>query len=212
MQELLANYLFQYKQAVLPQIGTLHLRTESATSIFGEQKIAAPVSYIVLLDEMGDSVSFIEYIAANKHISIDEAAYQLNKFSEEITSLHTNNSFEIERLGKFSKDENEKIIFEGFKPPAYFLPSVHAERVIHPNESHTMLVGDTETSTAAMVDFYTEEAPVKKSKWWVWALVLFAVAIAGIAFYLNRDGSNPYFGNSNKEELKAADSTYKMLP
>ena len=38
------------------------------------------------------------------------------------------------------------------------------------------------------------------------------LAVAGIAFYLNSDGSNPFFGNSNKEELKAADSTYKMLP
>ncbi len=212
MQELVANYLFQYKTAVLPHVGTLRMVMEPASSIFGEQKIAAPIPVITFNEGENEDTNFIEYIAAHKHISAEDATSQLKAFSEQITSLQTNNGFSIANVGKFSKDDAGKIIFEEIKVPSYFFPPVHAERVIHPNDSHSMLVGDKETNTAAMVEYYTEDEPAKKSKWWVWALVLFAVAIAAVVLYYNGEGANAFFGNAQKYEIMDAESTYKLLP
>ena len=76
MQKLIADYLFQYKKCALPQIGTLKIKTTPAESVMGEQKIKAPVSSIYFTDEITDSRNLTEYIAANKNVSVEEAAYQ----------------------------------------------------------------------------------------------------------------------------------------
>jgi hypothetical protein len=212
MQKLIADYLFQYKKCALPQIGTLKIKTTPASSIMGEQKITAPVSTIYFTDEITDSRNLTEYIAANKNVSVDEAVYQLKNICTDISSLNNNDKFLLTGVGEFYKAGNGKISFHTINLPAYFAPPVYAERVIHPNDSHAILVGDTETDRNTMAEYYTEDEPVHKSKWWVWAIVLFAVATALIVVYANDKNSNSFFGISHKYDVPAATKTYKKLP
>ncbi len=212
MQKLLADYLFQNKECALPEIGTLYIKNSSASSIFGERKISAPIPIIEFKDDVHSTEHVETYIALQKNITRDEAAYQLRKVVEDIQTLPLGQRLEIPNAGKFYRDENEKIGFIAEEAPAHFFPQVVAERVVHPNDSHTMLVGETETSTAAMAEYYAEEEPAMKSKWWIFAIVSFVVAAAAVGFYASNKNADSFFGTSNKFELNAADSTYRMLP
>jgi hypothetical protein len=212
MQKLLADYLFQYKQCALPEIGTLYIKNTSATSIFGERKISAPIPVIAFSDDVHGTENVEAYIALQKNITRDEAAQQLKKIVADIQALQLGQQLEIPNAGKFYKDENEIIGFVAEEVPAHFLPQVVAERVVHPNDSHTMLVGETETSTAAMAEYYAEEEPTMKSKWWIFAIAAFVVSAAAVGFYSSNKKADSFFGASNKIEAGTADSAYRMLP
>jgi hypothetical protein len=212
MQKLLADYLFQHKQCALPQIGTLHIKNTAASSIFGERKIFAPIPVIEFNDNVHATEDVEAYIALRKNITRDDAARQLKKMVDDIQALPLGQQLEIPNAGKFYKDENEKVGFIAAEVPAYFLPQVIAERVVHPNDSHTMLVGETETNTAAMAEYYSEEEPAMKSKWWIFAVVSFAVAVAAVGFYVSDKKADSFFGATNNIEVGVADSTYRLLP
>jgi hypothetical protein len=212
MQQLLADYLFQNKQCALPQIGTLRIKNRAASSIFGERKISAPIPVIEFSDNLNSTEHLESHIALVKNITRDETELQLKKIVEEIQTLPLGEHFEIPNAGKFYKDENDKIGFIAFEAPVYFLPQVGAERVVHPNDSHTMLVGETETNTATMAEYLSEEEPSLKSKWWVFAIVSFLAAAATVGFYMSDTSTASFFGASNKIEVHSADSTYRMLP
>jgi hypothetical protein len=213
MQKLLADYLFQYKKCALPQIGTLQIKNIPASSIFGERKISAPIPVIEFKEEIHSTEEVEAYIATHKNITRDAAADLLKKMVEDIQALPLGQRLEIPNAGKFCKDENDKIGFIAEEAPAHFLPQVIAERVVHPNDSHTMLVGETETNTAAMAEYFSEEdEPVMKSKWWIFAIVSFAIATAAVGFYVSAKNAGSFFGASNKIEAVVADSTYRLLP
>ena len=212
MQQLLADYLFQNKQCALPIIGTLHIKNTSASSIFGERKISAPVPVIEFNDDIHSTAHVEAYIALQKNITREDATQQLKKFEQNIQALPLGQRIEIPNVGEFYKDENDIIGFTAALAPAYFLPQVAAERVVHPNDSHTMLVGETETNTAAMAEYFSEEEPIMKSKWWIFAIVSFVLAAAAVGFHASNKNANSFFGASNKIEANAADSTYRMLP
>lgn len=212
MQKLIADYLFEYKQCALPQIGTLKIKRDAASSIIGEQTISAQVSTIYFTDEITDSRNITEYIAANKNISTEEAAYQLKNICKEISLLNNEENFDITGVGQFYKSGNGRVSFTSVALPAYFSPNVYAERVIHPDDSHAILVGDRETDSNTMTEYYTEDERVKKSKWWVWALMLFVIAAGLVVFYLNDKSSNSFFGIQHKYDVAPAAETYKTLP
>jgi hypothetical protein len=212
MQQLLADYLFQNKQCAFPQIGTLHIKNTAASSIFGERKISAALPVIEFNDEVHSTEHVEAYIALQKNITRDDAAQQLKKMVEDILALPLGQRLEIPSVGKFYKDENDKIGFIAVEAPAHFLPQVVAERVVHPNDSHTMLVGETETNTAAMVEYFSEEEPTMKSKWWIFAIASFTVAAAVVGFYASSKTADSFFGAANKIEVSVADSTYRILP
>jgi hypothetical protein len=212
MQQLLADYLFQNKQCALLQIGTLRIKNTAASSIFGERKISAASPVIEFNDEVHITEHVEAYIALHKNITRDDAAQQLKKMVEDIQALPLGQRLEIPSVGKFYKDENDKIGFIAVEAPAHFLPQVVAERVVHPNDSHTMLVGETETNTAAMAEYFSEEEPTMKSKWWIFAVASFTVAATAVGFYVNDKTADSFFGASNKIEVGVADSTYRMLP
>jgi hypothetical protein len=212
MQKLLADYLFQNKECSLPEIGTLYIKNTAASSIFGERKISAPIPVIEFNDDVHSTENVEAYIALQKNITRDEASHQLKKMVKDIQALPLGERLEIPNAGKFYKDENEKIGFIAEEVPAHFLPQVTAERVVHPNDSHTMLVGETETSTAAMAEYYLEDEPTKKNRWWIFAIVSFVVAAAAVGFYASNKKADSFFGASSKIEVGVADSTYRMLP
>ena len=212
MQKLLANYLFQYKICALPQIGTLHITSESAALEMGVQKIHAPLNEIIFTNDITDSKNLTEYIAVNKNISFDEAAYQLQNISNEILNLNEAEEFSINCVGVFTKSQNNKLLFIEVKKVEIFTPSVYAERVIHPDDSHAILVGDRETDRNSMTEFFSDSAGIKKDKWWIWAAVIFFLSAVMIFIYFNNDNKNSSFGVSNKYEISQPTYQYKNIP
>jgi hypothetical protein len=211
MQKLLSDYLLQKKYCALPNVGIVQRKTNAATSVFGDQKIASPISIYELVDDQILNNDFAKFVASQNHITQDEAIEKVKLLSEEISNVKQHEFYTIPFVGAFTKNEDDKIIFSDVKIPEIFAPQVYAERVIHPNDSHTMLVGDTETNTTAMMEYYAAEESSKKVKWWVWALIIAAIAIAGLAYYFFTDNHNASFGNANKINFFTKDSTYKFV-
>ena len=212
MQQLIANYLFQYKNCPLSQVGTLHLQSASSTSEIGTQKIIPPSHTISFSKDITDSKNLTEFIAANKNISVDEAAYQLRNISEEIINLKEQEEFSLKGVGVFLRSQNDNLIFSQVQTDVSFAQPVYAERVIHPDDSHAILVGDKETDRNTMTEFFTETEPLKKNKWWIWAAALFVLSIVLISVYLNNENQNKSFGISHKYELSDASNQYKNIP
>lgn len=211
MQDLLSSYLFQYKKCPLPGVGSLVIRRSEAEIIAGEKRITAPAEEIIFSGDELNADDLIWFIAAQKNINKEEAAYQLNRYCEAIKNLEGGDKTNIANTGDFYKDADGNLAFIGVKP-SFAAADIYAEKVIHPDRSHAILVGDTETTNVAMNEYYAEEAPAPKSKWWIFALVLFAIAAALIIYYYNAPGHNSNFGISHSYENDSAAKTYKALP
>ena len=211
MQELLASYLLQYKKCPLPGVGSLAVHRSEAVIISGEKRITAPAEAIIFSEETSNADDLYDFIAAQKGISKEEAAYQLGRYCEELKQLKDGEKASIQHIGTFYKDANG---CPAFIPEQVSLSAqdIYAEKVIHPDRSHAILVGDTETTNVAMNEYYAEEEPKAKSRWWIFALILFLIAVALIVFYLNDPAHNRNFGISHQYEVDSAAKTYKTLP
>ena len=195
MQQLIASYLFQYKSCPLPGLGTLYIQNTSASSDFLNKSIAAPQPIISFHTKETDAGSMVDYIAANTKSSVLAAIDALGKYCNQLKSeLNANNIAAINMVGSFSADAGGRIQFKSTQLPAALLPPVIAQRVIHPEAEHNMLVGDKETTNTEMTEYYTE-TPVAKNYWWIWALVLAAAALVTLLVYYNDNLAGSSFGN-----------------
>ena len=117
----------------------------------------------------------------------------------------------FDSIGSIQKDAGGKIFFTK-QEHLTFLEPVIAERVIHKNAEHTMLVGDKETTSSAMNLLLNEEVETKNSSWNVIALILLVIALLVIFlhFYASPPGSFAT-GNQNTFPVQQPTSTY-LLP
>ena len=190
MQQLIAQYLFHNKNCSLPGLGTLSVETSNASSDFVNKQILPPVPSITFSPLDSDADDFVNYIATNEHKSYGESMDQVNHY----VSLLKQGQL-INGVGQFLVDASGNIEFKAAEINSNLLLAVKAERVIHPEAEHNMLVGDKETTNTQMTEYYTEETVVK-DRWWIWAIVLGIAGIAAILIYLNDSNSNDLFGSA----------------
>ncbi len=198
MQNVLANFLFQYKHCTLPSVGSIQIVTKAPTYIFGEQIMEGLQSSLHFSTNEKDGTKLLSFIAVQKNIDSDVAEELLNTFAKSIKNLPINQTFVWPNVGIFSKINNDDISFEAIPESAIFYPSVTAARVTHPNASHSMVVGETHTNTTDMALQLATKAAPNFFKVWLAAIVLFATAIAIIIFYLVSNKAFNHFGNATK--------------
>jgi hypothetical protein len=208
MEELIQQYLFQKKECPLPSIGTLLIKEGNTVSWFGDHKLAAPVPHIEFDRTEIPAENFIAFIAAQKHISHTDAAATLENYCRDLQNMDTYGQTVLDHAGKFFIDHNGSLVFKHVEVPKIFLPAISVQKVIHPNTSHTMRVGDTETTTAVMAEYYSEAKDIKKEKWWIAAVLLTLITASILFFYFNGDNHNAAFGNAQPVISKPATETY----
>ena len=98
-------------------------------------------------------------------------------------------------MGSFFVDASGKINFKQQELPAAFTQPVFAERVIHPDAEHQILVGDKETTNTVMTELLAPKSATK-DRWWIWAIVLGLIGIATIVFYFTAFKGTSAFGNA----------------
>ena len=174
MFDLIAPSFFQKKQCHLPGIGSLLLITHPAQTDFVNTQIKAPVQEIKFISVTDDENIFNEFSAISELMK--------RKLDEEGTVV-------LNGGGAFTKDDSGDIHFEALQLDDIYTPPVTAARVIRQDAEHNILVGDKETNTVAMTEYFNE-TPVLKDRWWVWAIVLGAIAIAALSFYFYTHGWN----------------------
>jgi nucleoid DNA-binding protein len=212
MQELLTDYLFQNKKCPLPGVGNLAIHRQEAQIFVTEKRITAPQEEIFFSADETNADDLHDFIAAQKRITNEEAAYQLKRYCEEIKNISDSRNLIVENAGEFYKDADGNLSFTGVVLPPSFSPDVFAERVIHPHETHAILVGDTHTTNAVMNEYYAEETVSNRSRWWIAAIIFGVIAAGLIGYYFNDKSGTNTFGNASKHTAAPASKTYHIIP
>jgi hypothetical protein len=185
MHYLIASYLFQNKSCPLPGLGTLWVSPGKAETDFLNTVIKAPSPRIVFEPGENDPGNLVDYIAGKTNRPVEQIPGNLAQFCDNLkTSTTSNKPAALNGVGNFFIDSSGKINFRSAQLPNAFLQPVKAVRVIHPEAEHQILVGDKETTNIVMNEYFNE-APVKKNRWWIWAIVLAVLALLIILLYLN---------------------------
>ena len=196
MHQLIASYLFQHKTCPLPGLGTLSVRTGNASTHFLNKSILAPQPAIVFDTKETEADALLDYIAGKANINIYEAIERLGQFANHLkTTIQSGGPALLNGVGNFSMASSGAIVFEPVPVPEIFVQPVIAERVIHPEAEHAILVGDKETTNTEMTEYFSEST-AQKSRWWVWAIVLGVLAIISLIIYMNGAGILSRFGNA----------------
>lgn len=209
MEHLIADYLFKHRNCPLPGIGCLHINQQPASFILGEQQVTPPIPVISFSSQEKSSKSFIQFIAYNKGLQLPEAEKQLTDYCHSLDSLDAYSEKLIPAIGKFYVNAEGGLIFKPVNLPEELLPPVQALKVIHPDATHAIMVGDKESNSAIMTEYYSEAAPVKKRRWWIAAVILALIAIITIVVYFFND-RNGMFGNAQKTAPAAEPKTYSI--
>ncbi len=207
MEQLITAYLYEHKNCPLPSIGSLQLTAGSATYLPGENRITAPVAVVSLTEKELPTHSLVDYIAVHKKITALEASAKLGIYCEQLKAIEAGSESVLPSAGSFFVDEDGKLQFRSESLPANYFPDVVAERVIHKDVAHNMLVGDTHTNTTAMTEKLQETTP-QKSRWWIAAIVLLAAGIIGLVIYYSQHGLHT--GNGNRVSPKTEAKTYSQ--
>ena len=187
----LNSYLVQHKSLSIPGLGTIYVERIPAQSDFVNKQIIPP-SYHYRFDRYFDAPDkdFFTYLASQKEIADYEAIRWYNEWAYELRNkIRTDHEVKWENVGTLRTDVSGEIIFEPQPNLINFLHAVPAERVIRSNAEHMVLVGDKQLTTTAMNDYLHEETVyVEKESWWIYALILAAVAVVVIFFHFFRSG------------------------
>lgn len=211
MEELIQSYLYKNFKCPLPQVGTLKVTSIKAVAWYAEKKIVAPRQQVNFLDAVSPAEDFISFIADRKSITESEAIKLLDEYCKNLKNLPASEESQLSHTGKFFVNAEGVLVFKANEIPGYFLPPVHAEQVLHQDASHNMVVGDKETNSAEMAAYFADAANSRKEKWWIAALILAAIGITALLFYLNKHGFQlNMFGNDEKIIPAVSTNTFQQ--
>lgn len=204
MKEILLKYLLQYQQLGLPGIGFLQLYIRASQTDIVNKRILPPTPSSRLTPDVPvpAEADQVRFIARTMQVAEDVAERQLEDFcSAALEGIKKGVPLEWEGFGTIRKGIAGEMTFELTTKSIFAFPPVEAERVIRTNAEHTIQVGDTEKTNFEMAELLQEDAPEhRKSRWWVWALLLAVIGISVLAYYLYQHNGDPG-GLRNQEPI-----------
>ena len=139
MLELISSYLFLHKSCPLPGIGTLHIEDLPAVTDFTNKKISAPLPHISFRTEEIGIEGLLAYLLKNSNTDKGQAGSTIMRFCEDLKNdLTQKKHASLPEIGEWNVDDSGQINFKPAELPPFFLPAVHAERVIHPDAEHAI--------------------------------------------------------------------------
>lgn len=207
MENLLTDYLYEYKNCPLPSLGALVLQPGHAKNIPGESKMLPPIPFIELEEKEINHNSLVDFVAGKKKISTEEATALIYLFCNRVKRLEAFEELPLATAGSFYMDVDGRLHFKSVALPAAFFPEARAERVIHPDVAHNVLVGDKETNSTVMTEMLNVEV-ISKSKWWIAALVLGLLVIILLVAYYSQNNSGHWGNAMPVVPAKASNSYY----
>jgi nucleoid DNA-binding protein len=202
MQELITSFIVQSKECRLAGIGMFRSITVPAEPDIASKKISPPVfEKLFSGKEEKTSDELVKYIAAKKNSSFDEAFSNIKEWCES-TKAKLKNGEEIffQSLGSLKKESSGNVLFRNQNSMVFFEP-IAVERVIHKNSDHKMLVGDKETTSSVMNQyFHVEETEVKRSHWKIISIILLGIVILLLFLYFYQN-SFSFFATGNHVKI-----------
>jgi nucleoid DNA-binding protein len=212
MLDLITSYLIQAKECNLPGIGSFKIITKPASVDVANKKMFPPADEIIF-SERTDKISddLITYIAHKKNIDSTASKEEIKSWCKSIKEkIASGEEISFNSIGSIQKDADGKVFFTRQQYLTFFEPVI-AERVIHKDAEHAMLVGDKETTSSAMNLLLHEEVETKNSSWNIIALILLVIALLVIFlhFYNSPPGSVA-IGNQNTFPVQQPTATYLL--
>lgn len=204
MVQLIRIYLLQNKSVSIPGLGTIYVERLPSQSDFVNRQLLPP-TYHFRFDKYFDAPGkdFFTYLAARKEVPDYEAIKMYNEWSMQLrNSITADEVTMLEGVGSLKRDASGEVVFEPAGHLNSYVVPAPAERIIRTDARHTMIVGDKELTNVQMTDYLQEEVHKEKVSWWVYALILAAIGIAAIFFYLYSSGNNTAFGNQQTIQTK----------
>lgn len=186
----LYSYLLQHKSLSIPGMGTIFIERVPAQSDFVNKQLLPP-SYHYRFDKYFDAPDkdFFTYLAHQKDMADYEAIRWYNEWAYELRNkIRTDNPVSLDKIGTLRKDLSGDIIFEPDRLSPTYLGTVPAHRVIRSHAKHTVLVGDREISNEEAAGYHSEDTIVEKESWWIYALVITAIALIILFFHFYKNG------------------------
>jgi hypothetical protein len=190
MISILNSYLIQHKSICIPGLGTIYLEKIPAINDFSNRQLLPP-SYKYRFDKYFDAPDkeFFSFLASNQSMAEYEAIKLYNEFAYDMRDrIRKEERFDWPQVGVLMRDATGEIQFKSELIQPGFVQPVPARRVIRQDARHALLVGDQELTTDHMTELLSEEVYVEKESWWVYALIVFAVALVILFFYLYQHG------------------------
>lgn len=211
MELLIENFLSLNSYCPLPKLGTLELKQQSAVIRIGENMMTAPMQKIILNPVQKTAEKFIEFIARKKRIDKNKAAEELISYCDELMALEKEKEISLNQTGIFFINEIGQLNFRQKQIPFEYTPKVSLKRVIHPNRTHRITVGDKEHEATFSSDFAESDNKIIQSRWWIWAAALALIAVASLFYYKTIYTAASGYGNVNNVTPLSADQTYKLV-
>lgn len=198
MDKIIASYLAQKKECSLPGIGHFRISTKPAELDVANKEMYPPTDEIIFKEEdVHLRKDLVRYVSLQKKIHETDAAENINNWCvESIKKMDAGEKIYFDSVGTLQKNAAGNIFFSK-KNEFLLYDIVPAERVIHKNEQHSVLVGDRETTSGVMNEFYREDVAAEKKQWWkIWAIALFILSIIILIIHFSRHSfTTPGVGN-----------------
>lgn len=190
MQKIITSYLVQKKECNLPGIGDFKINITPARLDVANKKMFPPEAEIVFTE--GDvhlRKNLVKYIANQQNVDEQQAAENITRWCHNVSeSLDAGEKIIFESIGSLQKNAAGNIFLHS-KNQNSFYEAVTAHRVIHKDEDHAVLVGDRETTSAAMSEYYKAETVFeRKISWKTWAMVLFGLSLLSLIMHFSYHG------------------------
>ena len=212
MQDLITSFIIQSKECRLRDVGKFRVVNTSARVDVANKQIIPPALEIVFTSrEEKISDGLVKYISEKKKIPVAEALDEMKRWCSDAKSkLKKGETILLEPLGVLKKGASGNEFVRSSDTTISFFEPVVAERVIHENTEHAMLVGDRETTSSAMNDYYhNEESKRKSNTWKIIGIILLTIGffLLFLHFYAN-PFSVKTIGNQQKVIPATAPKTY----
>jgi hypothetical protein len=209
MQDLISSYLIQKKECSLPALGKISISSSSPSFDVAEKTISAPREQFVFSGRADHHFEgLVKYISQKKSISEKDAKENLISWCHSAKEkLNDGEKISLSCLGFFQKNSSGVISFTN-EEPLIFYQSVKAERALHKNDEHAVLVGDRETTSSAMNQYLNEEEVVSDSRWRIISIVLLAIAVILLFIHFYIHSFSFITGNQSHIQTQSPAETY----
>ncbi len=187
MQKIIASYLVQKRECNLPGIGNFKMNIVPASLDVASKKMFPPATEIVFYEgEAHLQGDLVNYVSIQQNVNEQQAAENVTRWCHNVSeSLDAGEKIVFESIGNLQKNAAGNIFLLA-KEELRLYDAVIAERVVHKNEEHAVLVGDTQTTSAAMSEYYkTETVFERKISWKTWAIVLGSLSLLALIIHFS---------------------------
>jgi hypothetical protein len=197
--ELLAKYLYQYKQLYIPGIGSFEVVEQPARLEYADRLIYPPVAEIRYSEGGTLKDTQLEYLEDELGTDRFTIENKLQLFGQDLKQRLNGTPFEWPGLGILNCRQN-KIVFQAAAVPG--LAPVEAHKVIRENAQHMVLIGEQEVRSGDVAE-YLNGASRKRSVFVLIGWVLLALAILFIIYYFYQEGLKPESSGSKVKAVAA---------